>query len=521
MIKFLLSLSVILLLIGCGKDQEDNPAPEKGKISLSLETEIIEETLGQGRIAVNSDTFKVVVQLESGVVVVEYDNASEVPEFITLDPGSYKVKAYSENENQAAAFESPYYYGESGVIDLGPGQTENISVTCKVANCGVKINYSTNIQEQFDSYSTEVSNASGTLIYNEGETRIGFFDLSPISIEATLNYETFDGSPRTKTLTGTIENPIANKLYEVQFDASTSRISIDIVLDEVMISEVISINEYTSACETDGYAVDNTDPIKAAEVMGLCYGVEDAQWVQPDGSPAPSNTNFDIGHGIIETFGSNVPSREGSNMLLLSTGAARLPGHGDYNDDFDKGYVSTVPLLGTNYSCESGNYNLNDTGVRNDGIGLKLTLNPPETAIGFSFDLKYYTRDNLTTPLACSYYYDESGVIVSPVEGSISVLPANGNVTFDSFGNTISTVTTMDVCNGCPSGTNELQGTGFETKYGTKWLTTTVPLETCTKFTIVFGIWDNGDGVITSSILYDNFRWIYHGDVTLETSASL
>ncbi len=521
MIKLLLSLSVILLLIGCGKDQEDNPAPEKGKISLSLEIEIIEKALGQGRIAVNSDTFKVVVELESGVVVVEYDNASEVPEFITLDPGSYKVKAYSENADQAAAFESPYYYGESGIIDLGPGQTENVSVTCKVANCGVKIIYSTNIQEQFDSYSTEVSNASGTLIFNEAETRIGFFDLSPIAIEATLNYETIDGTPQTKTLTGTVENPTANKLYEVHFDASTSRISIDIILDEVMISEVLSITEYTSDCETDGYAVDETDPLKAAEVLGLCYGVEDAQWVQPDGSPAPSNPNFDIGHGIIETFGSNVPSRQGSNMLLLSTGAARLPVHGDYNDDFDKGYVSTVPMLGTAYNCESGIYNLDDTGVRNDGIGLMLTLNPPETAVGFSFDLKYYTKDNLTSPLACSYYYDESAVIVNPLEGSISVLPGNDNVSFDTFGNTISTVTSMDVCEGCVSGNAALQGTGFETKYGTDWLTTTVPLENCTKFNIIFGIWDNGDPITTSSILYDNFQWIYEGDVTLGTSASL
>lgn len=164
---------------------------------------------------------------------------------------------------------------------------------------------------------------------------------------------------------------------------------------------------------------------------------------------------------------------------------------------------------------------MDDTGVRNDGIGLMLTINPPVSAIGFSFDTKYYTKDVLSDPLNCSLFYDESAVIVTPLEGSISSLPANGNVTFDANGNTLSTISTMDVCASCPLGTSELQGTGFENRFGTAWMTTTVPLETCTQFKIIFSIWDNGDAVTTSSVIYDNFQWIYEGTVDLETKASI
>ena len=86
----------------------------------------------------------------------------------------------------------------------------------------------------------------------------------------------------------------------------------------------------------------------------------------------------------------------------------------------------------------------------------------------------------------------------------------------------------------CPSGTSELDGTGFgisgkwcggmqnkgtdtSTNGGaTGWLSSQAPVQPGEAFTLELMIWDTGDGVLDSSVLIDNFSWA-EGEVSVAT----
>ncbi len=88
-----------------------------------------------------------------------------------------------------------------------------------------------------------------------------------------------------------------------------------------------------------------------------------------------------------------------------------------------------------------------------------------------------------------------------------------GNVSFDAQGNRVSiNVGFLDVCDeslgiNC-TGNQELLGTGHEYDGGgTGWLTTTAPVVPGEKITLTFIIFDEGDHVLDSTVIIDNFRW--------------
>mgnify|MGYP003633662806 FL=1 len=98
--------------------------------------------------------------------------------------------------------------------------------------------------------------------------------------------------------------------------------------------------------------------------------------------------------------------------------------------------------------------------------------------------------------------------IVEPApEGAI-----NGNIAFDSQTNPVSVnIAFFDVCEGCPLGTADLAGTGFDVlddAGATDWLRTQAPITAGEEFTIKFLIWDTGDAAFDSTVLIDNFRWL-------------
>jgi hypothetical protein len=62
---------------------------------------------------------------------------------------------------------------------------------------------------------------------------------------------------------------------------------------------------------------------------------------------------------------------------------------------------------------------------------------------------------------------------------------------------------------GACTGDAELVGTGYEAGNGggTGWLTTTAPVRPGEKVRLRFIIFDEGDWILDSAVLIDNFRW--------------
>jgi hypothetical protein len=266
-----------------------------------------------------------------------------------------------------------------------------------------------------------------------------------------------------------------------------------------------------------GLALDSTDPVDAAAAIGLCkasagvgdWGIVDVAYVRADGSAFSAP----VQHGLMTSFGPNVATREGDNLLVMSSGHGRLPGQPD-----ECGTLSCTP---SDAGTAPPGFPQDVPGCAGssditDDVALEVTLRAPSNATGYEFDFDFYSFEY--PEWVCTAYNDQFIALASPPPlGAI-----NGNISFDAMANPVSVnIAFFDVCAGCPLGTAELQDTGFDTwddAGATSWLTTTAPVDPGTEVTIRFAIWDTGDQSWDSTVLLDNFRWLATPGVSVGTT---
>jgi hypothetical protein len=293
-----------------------------------------------------------------------------------------------------------------------------------------------------------------------------------------------------------------------------------------------NVDELPAPCDA-ALALDSSDPNDAARAVGLCkfaagptdWGVTATKWVNVDGTTPTGGGNFDLGHGMLSAFGGSITPREGGKLLGLSSGTARQPTDAGYSavSGFDKGYTSGQPQ---GFPKESPSCPNVTTGTPHDGTAVEITLRAPSNANGFSFDFDFYTYE--WPGYVCSQYNDFFVAILSP----IPMGQTDGNISFDQLGNPVSVNNAfVQVCgcaNGppcsaggkmfdCLQGAGELNGTGFEGHAATSWLTTSAPVTPGETITIRWGTYDSGDGVLDSTTVIDNWKWIAEPGTTVGT----
>ncbi|MEZ4295027.1 MAG: choice-of-anchor L domain-containing protein [Polyangiaceae bacterium] len=303
----------------------------------------------------------------------------------------------------------------------------------------------------------------------------------------------------------------------------------NVAVDEDCDGLIDDMDPDTQDCDA-GLTVDG-NPLDGAKAIDLCkvaagpseWGVMEAHWVMADGSPPPGSANFDVGHGILSAFGPNVNVQRGQRMLGVSSGAARQPTDPGYQNvsGFSKGYSCTHP---PGFPKESPSCGVAVTGGCFDSTGLELLIRAPTNANGFSFNFNFYTFE--WPGYVCSQFNDFFTALLIPFPAGQS----DGNITFDNLGNPVSVNNAfVEVCGcaggppctaggktfDCSLGTAGLIGTGFgsDLAFGqdhgsTSWLLTQAPIAPGEVFTIRFVAYDSGDGVLDSTSLIDNFKWI-------------
>jgi hypothetical protein len=260
---------------------------------------------------------------------------------------------------------------------------------------------------------------------------------------------------------------------------------------------------FTSSGPCDGgLALDSSDPLHAARGMGICDGLVSASWVHPNGSAAPTGGTFDLGHGLLSSFGLNNAPREGSALLALSSGTARSPSQPGYLESYDKSYNSTLPA---GFPKASANCPVpSATGY--DGIGLHLVLVVPAGVRFLAFDYAFFTRDY--PDWICTSALDQTAGLVTGLSGAATVQ----NVLLDTSGNPLfASPTSIRACNvaGCPLGSAMLESTGFAAHGSSGWIRTpNLPVTAGDTVRATFTIWDSTDGASDSSLLLDNFAWV-------------
>jgi hypothetical protein len=320
------------------------------------------------------------------------------------------------------------------------------------------------------------------------------------------------------------------------------------------------IDDEPMGCDAN-VALDSADALDGARAIDLCrttsatatgkartWGVISAAFVAPDGTDqcttaAPftlsgftgngSNSggtvesctldpDFALGYGNLSKLGVVKP-REGAHMLGLSSGTARDPTDPGYSDvsGFDKQFtVNAAPGFPAAAPACPGVV----TGQPHDGAALSVTIRVPTNARSFSLSENFFSYE--FPNYVCSTYNDTFVVEMTPAPSGAAAA-IGGNIAFDQAGNPICVNNSLlQVCDpqsaggktfGCPLGPSQLQGTGFgaDTTGGsdhaaTGWLTTTVNIDASLRgedITLLFAVWDSGDGILDSTALVDGFSW--------------
>jgi len=234
-----------MVFISCDKDIS-NPNETTGKIHIDIGTVINIHDLGRDfKNEPSVEDFTVLVYQADGTLSMTFETVLVMPDTIELAVGDYYVEAFSDND-LPAAFDNPYYFGASEVFTVGSNLHASVEVVCKLSNTIVSVIYSENLRNSFVNYSTTVSSESGFLIFDENETRKGYFQTSPLDISVDLSYQKPDGAVISKNLTGSIPTPLSNRHYQVSVDASISEgmASFLIIQDTTeVILEVVEVSD--------------------------------------------------------------------------------------------------------------------------------------------------------------------------------------------------------------------------------------------------------------------------------------
>ncbi len=240
----LASMLVAVLAISSCSKKETTSTMAQGALQLNLGISVRAFNAYSQLKSAHPEQFLVVLYHSDGSEVQRFTHASDITGPIQLPVGSYIAVAHSNN-NVPAQFENDYYYGESEIFSIVAGQTQEVSLTCTLANIGVSVVYDDRVIRDFSDYETRVSNAQAGLVFGRTETRSGFFNSGPLDIQAVLHYTDMDGLADSLVLNGSISDAHPGTHYEIHIDAARNlgALGIQITANEEVDTVVVLISE--------------------------------------------------------------------------------------------------------------------------------------------------------------------------------------------------------------------------------------------------------------------------------------
>lgn len=228
--------------------------------------------------ATTSEAFQVAVVASDGTKVTDFTlEPGAKSEPMELKRGVYNVTA-SLGEDVEAAFDSPYYYGETSFTVRSSASTE-VALDCSLANDRISVEVSDALRQAFSEFSAElttVKDATSSLLYTYTEIdaeREGYLKCRGViyvEVKATNNdgdkfsttYTIQNVEPRTHlTLSFNVSNQYAGDGAGI-FDLRVDRTYTDVDSD---INANLSVNPITI---TEASGADLSHPILCPEGVG-------------------------------------------------------------------------------------------------------------------------------------------------------------------------------------------------------------------------------------------------------------
>ena len=279
-IRYIIMAAIAALsLLSCNR-KEDSLLVARGEGLLSLDLGFepgltVTTRAGEGT---GDLKFKIEVLNSKGTIVQTVEDHTSLEDSpISLRAGHYTVRA-SHGQNAEAAFNSPYYAGETEV-DIVIGQTATASIECALANVKVSVEVSDVVKEKFSSYSVTVSNgaADGSLTFGAGNLdNSGYFKCPEDGIlDYVVNITNTDGDSFTieQSINGVKPRDHYIINLDVNPDVTTSaaaalRITVDNTVNEQDHDMDLNLNKPARPVLTEAGGADISGPMRAPQGVG-------------------------------------------------------------------------------------------------------------------------------------------------------------------------------------------------------------------------------------------------------------
>lgn len=168
---FALSAALVACVSSCElKDEltgDRNTSTEMGMLDLSVAVQG-EQSRAEETVPAAGDMWVEVTGTEEGVEPVYNGLYSEMENPMRVPVGTYTVKAHTQGEIQKQ-MSTPYYGGEAE-LDIQKDITDEATVTCKVMNTKVQLNFAEGFEGRFSDWTVTLDNGKESVLTFTSET---------------------------------------------------------------------------------------------------------------------------------------------------------------------------------------------------------------------------------------------------------------------------------------------------------------------------------------------------------------
>lgn len=198
--QYFIFLSVLSLLFACADDRSDSSDGElqTGEVALQLNAsagktgiEISGASKADGNGSpLDINDFSIQILNTNQAVVKSWARYAEMPAKVKLNVGNYKLRAFY-GDAAISGFDLPYFLGETPFTVVGQ-QTQQLDVTCKLANSKVAVVYGENIKRDYTDFRVEIispANANEIVTYSKDETRAAYLPSGDLQLKIYMTDE--------------------------------------------------------------------------------------------------------------------------------------------------------------------------------------------------------------------------------------------------------------------------------------------------------------------------------------------
>lgn len=204
-----------MTLVSCNENQmEQGIGYLDLRVSRNTEVDIVPVVKSGDDVAVISATLTPL----SGGENIFIENVNQISEPIQLPTGDYKIVATSGVDSGTAAFDSPFYYGESQ-FSVRNMQMTTADVVCTLASVMVTAEFSSAFTTSFD-YKLTVSNGEAALEFSQAAGTVDKAAYFHVTDELSWTLDVTNAKGEKFTLTDSYTDIAARQCYDLYFDVA-------------------------------------------------------------------------------------------------------------------------------------------------------------------------------------------------------------------------------------------------------------------------------------------------------------